>query len=212
MENIEFSEQVIRLILAAAVGMAIGLEREWREKAAGFRTLALVSLGSAAFMLLAANLVPDGSGRVAAGVITGIGFLGAGAILREHGEVLGLTTAAAVWMAAALGMAAAAGAVGLTLVGLAVALVVLLLSSFVDLTPVVRDSRLYDITYASTGWDTNRMSETIRHAGLLVSPVRIHIDKERSTAVWRATGSPARHERAIALLLEDETVVSLDVT
>lgn len=210
--ELSLSEQVVRLLLAAAAGMAIGLEREWREKAAGFRTLALVSLGAAAFVLLGFDFAADGPGRVAAGVITGVGFLGAGAILREHGEVMGLTTAAAVWMAAALGMSAGAGEFELTYLGLLIALAVLLLSPFVDLTPVVRDSRLYSVVYRSGAWDAEELSATLREAGLVVTPVKISVDGTRTAAIWRATGRPVRHERAITLLLSDESVESLEVS
>lgn len=211
MKDAQLTEQLIRLVFAAAAGMAIGLEREWREKAAGFRTLALVSLGSAAFMLLGAELVPDGAGRVAAGIITGVGFLGAGAILREHGEVLGLTTAATVWMAAALGMMAAAGQEELMLVSLVLALGVLLLSPFVDLTPVQRDSRLYTVTYRARGWEADRFADALASAGLIVSPVRIAVGSGETVVVWRATGTPARHEESIALLSSDDDVISFEV-
>ena len=101
---------VARIGLAAALGYAIGFEREARGKAAGQRTFALVALGAAAFTGYAVQHLPD-AGRVIQGVITGIGFLGAGLIFRaEGGSVQGLTTAASAWAIAAIGVLAGSGA------------------------------------------------------------------------------------------------------
>jgi putative Mg2+ transporter-C (MgtC) family protein len=102
-----------RLAIAAALGAAVGIERELREREAGIRTHLLVSLGACLFTIVGAygfhnfsNVDPT---RIAAQVVTGIGFLGAGAIIREGISVRGLTTAASLWVVAAIGMAAGAG-------------------------------------------------------------------------------------------------------
>ncbi len=92
-----------RLALAAALGAFIGLERELRGYPAGVRTVALVTLGAALFTDVGQLL--GGDDRVAAGIVTGIGFLGAGVIFREGYTVRGITTAATIWSAAAIGMA-----------------------------------------------------------------------------------------------------------
>ena len=111
---------VLRLLVAAALGAAVGLERELREREAGLRTHLLVSLGAALFMLVSAyawtdwafstrnGLVFDPT-RIAAQVVSGIGFLGAGAIIRQGLSVRGLTTAATLWVVAAIGLASGAG-------------------------------------------------------------------------------------------------------
>jgi putative Mg2+ transporter-C (MgtC) family protein len=103
----------LRLLLAAILGAAVGLEREIHDHPAGMRTHLLVSLGSAGFTVLSIAAFPaPGSdpARVAAQIVTGIGFLGAGAILKEGVSIHGLTTAASLWVVAAIGMAAGAGA------------------------------------------------------------------------------------------------------
>ena len=105
-------ELAFRLIVAAALGAAIGLEREVHEHPAGMRTHLLVSAGSAAFTVLSieAFKAPGADpARVAAQIVTGVGFLGAGAILKEGATIRGLTTAASLWAVAAVGMAAGAG-------------------------------------------------------------------------------------------------------
>jgi putative Mg2+ transporter-C (MgtC) family protein len=117
-----------RLLLAAGLGAVIGLEREYHQKPAGLRTNILIALGSALLTILSISIgtgsTPD---RIAAGIVTGIGFLGGGAILRSGKSVHGMTTAATIWVNAAIGMAAGAGefatasaATGLTIVVLAV--------------------------------------------------------------------------------------------
>src|SRR5262245_44407189 len=112
--HLTLGEVGLRLGAATAIGLAIGLEREVRRKPVGMRTLALVSLGSSLMAVVGADLVaPDGRpdqhalSRVIQGIVAGIGFLGAGVILRNeaHQSVQGLTTAAAVWVSASLGIA-----------------------------------------------------------------------------------------------------------
>ncbi|MEX2598032.1 MAG: MgtC/SapB family protein [Dehalococcoidia bacterium] len=103
-------EMALRLLAATILGAVIGLERERRGRPAGLRTLALVSLGSAGFTVVSAfGFLGGDPGRVASGVVTGIGFLGAGSILREGSGVTGVTTAASIWAVAALGMLVGAG-------------------------------------------------------------------------------------------------------
>lgn len=111
MEPVSEMELVGRLVLATALGFIIGLEREFRGQAAGERTHALVCLGSAAFALLSGWAFPGAdTARVAAGVVTGIGFLGAGMILKREGErIEGLTTAAGIWAVGSIGVAIGVG-------------------------------------------------------------------------------------------------------
>ncbi len=109
------AELAVRMIVAAALGAAIGLEREIHEHPAGMRTHLLVALGSAIFTELSIygfagiTATPIDPSRVAAQIVSGIGFLGAGAILKYGTSIRGLTTAASLWTAAAIGMAAGAG-------------------------------------------------------------------------------------------------------
>jgi putative Mg2+ transporter-C (MgtC) family protein len=111
---------LLRLTAAAALGAAIGFERELRDREAGMRTHLLVALGSCLFTLVSAygfheflarggNVVRADPSRIAAQIVTGIGFLGAGAIIRQGLSVRGLTTAASLWVVAAIGMASGAG-------------------------------------------------------------------------------------------------------
>jgi putative Mg2+ transporter-C (MgtC) family protein len=123
-----------RMALAAVLGYAIGFERELRGKSAGERTFALIGLGTAALVSLSTEFSPDAVSRVIQGVAAGIGFLGAGLIFqREQGMVLGLTTAAAVWAVAAVGVLVGAGAYIAAVAGTVLAIFILVL----DKLPVI---------------------------------------------------------------------------
>jgi putative Mg2+ transporter-C (MgtC) family protein len=127
-----------RLLLAAGLGAAIGFEREWRRKPAGLRTNILITLGSALFTVVSLTIGgSDGStDRVAAQIVTGVGFLGAGAIIQNRQGVRGLTTAATIWVDAAVGMAAGAGETVLAAVATGITVGVLALLGSIERTIV----------------------------------------------------------------------------
>jgi putative Mg2+ transporter-C (MgtC) family protein len=134
MLDAHLTEIALRLLVAAIIGGLIGLNRELHDKPAGLRTHALVALGAALVVVMVAppgiaTGSTDALSRVIQGVVTGIGFLGAGVILRDPGDrrVHGLTTAAGVWVTALFGMAAGAGQFVLVGVGSTLMLVVLVL-------------------------------------------------------------------------------------
>jgi putative Mg2+ transporter-C (MgtC) family protein len=121
-------EIVRRLLLAAALGGLIGAERELRHKSAGFRTNILIAIGSALFTIMSFELATSATDptRIAAQIVTGIGFLGAGAIIRTRGGVQGLTTAATVWVNSSIGMACGGGEYRVAVIAGALTLAVLL--------------------------------------------------------------------------------------
>jgi putative Mg2+ transporter-C (MgtC) family protein len=134
--TLNWDESLLRLSLAAVLGGMIGIERELREREAGLRTHLLVALGSALFTIVGAygfhafldsgqSVVRADPTRIAAQIVTGIGFLGAGAIIRQGLSVRGLTTAATLWVVAAVGLAAGAGYYSAAVITTAVVLVAL---------------------------------------------------------------------------------------
>jgi len=127
-------ENITSIILAVVLGVAIGLEREVHGKFAGLRTNTLICLGAAVFTLISRQ-ISEGTeaspARIAAQIVTGVGFLGAGAIIRDTGGIHGLTTAATIWMVASIGMACGAGFFLLAVTSTIIALIVL-----VGLTPL----------------------------------------------------------------------------
>ncbi|OGT56110.1 MAG: magnesium transporter MgtC [Gammaproteobacteria bacterium RIFCSPHIGHO2_12_FULL_63_22] len=120
-DRTELAHVVIRLVAALVLGAIVGYEREQAGKAAGLRTHMLVAMGTALFVLAASGsgMNLDGVSRVIQGLATGIGFIGAGAILKLSAtrEIQGLTTAAGIWVTAAIGVTVGLGALGLALLG-----------------------------------------------------------------------------------------------
>jgi putative Mg2+ transporter-C (MgtC) family protein len=131
---LELADPLERLLLASVLGAVLGFEREWRQRAAGLRTNTLIALGSALFTLVSIRMTAGGGDatRIPAQIVTGIGFLGGGAILRGSGDIRGLTTAATIWVNAAIGVAAGAGFFMLAIASTVAALVVLTLFVPID--------------------------------------------------------------------------------
>lgn len=119
------TEILLRLVLAAIAGGVIGFERKKVHKPAGLRTHMLVCMGAALFILVTLKGIPGESGRIIAGIATGIGFLGAGTILRAEDRITGLTTAASIWTVAAIGITVGFGEY--VLMATATALVIIIL-------------------------------------------------------------------------------------
>jgi putative Mg2+ transporter-C (MgtC) family protein len=124
-------EGLFRIALAGLIGIGVGFEREFDRKPAGARTYGLVSMGAATFTVVAILAFGEGdpASRVAAQIITGIGFLGAGTILQTKRRILGLTTAAGMWMMAAVGMAIGSG---LYIIGIGGGIAIFLLLQFLE--------------------------------------------------------------------------------
>ncbi len=144
-----FSEDTLKIVLSLAVGALIGLEREYRSKAAGFRTITLISIGSTLFTIVSIKLgFPGNSDRIAANIITGIGFIGAGVVFKDAITITGLTTATAIWATAALGMAVGAGHYKVAGEGLLAVLIILSLFEYVqNWIDKIHQKRSYKIVF-----------------------------------------------------------------
>lgn len=125
---IEYTQIILRLVLATFAGGFIGLEREVVHKPAGVRTHMLVCLGSALFVLVTLETLPGEAARIIAGIATGIGFLGAGTIFKAKNDVHGLTTAASIWAVAAVGLGIGLGYYFMTFVAVILILIILQLN------------------------------------------------------------------------------------
>ena len=125
---IEYTEIFLRLVLSVVFGGLIGLEREIVHRPAGVRTHMLVCLGSALFILVTIQTLPEEAAKIVAGIATGVGFLGAGTIFKAKTEVHGLTTAASIWAVAAVGLAVGLGYYLMTIIAVVLVLIVLQLN------------------------------------------------------------------------------------
>jgi len=194
-----------RLMLAAVLGGTIGLERELRSRSAGLRTNALVCLGSALFMLVSqymwfiyAGRTQVDPSRIAAQIITGIGFIGAGTIMKSRFTMKGLTTAASIWTVASVGMAVGAGLYAMSIITVLAAILILtLLEKLEHILP--RDWYSNIRVVAS---DREKISEEIRgavsDAGGEIKDVCVEFEKESDemqfNVIARFKGKPANEE------------------
>ncbi len=209
--SIELSD-LVKIGLAVGVGGAIGAEREYRDKVAGFRTLVLICVGAALFTMLSIDIgAPDRNGaRIAAQVVSGVGFLGAGVIMREGGTVTGLTTSAMIWLTAALGMGIGAGYYGVSLVGAATILLVLWLFPFIEARiDALREARTYRLVYPLDAARPKQVEALLREVGLRVFELQPGRKGGDLTITVRANGPHASHERLVERLLVDADVREL---
>jgi putative Mg2+ transporter-C (MgtC) family protein len=144
-----YGDEILKIALSAIIGCLVGLEREIRRKPAGFRTLALICVGATIFTICSYKLgVTDNRDRIAANIITGVGFLGAGVIFRNGLSVSGITTAATIWIAAALGMLIGIGEYMLSIISLVISLFILYALQYIQNFIDARfQHREYTITY-----------------------------------------------------------------
>jgi putative Mg2+ transporter-C (MgtC) family protein len=190
--TLNWDESLLRLALAAVLGGLIGVERELREREAGLRTHLLVALGSALFTIVGAygfhdflesgeSVVRADPTRIAAQIVTGIGFLGAGAIIRQGFSVRGLTTAATLWVVAAVGLAAGAGyysAAVITTALVLIALYPLRIMAYQILRRFrVEDGRL--LVELPAGTPPGGVIDEIERAGARINPVDVSQEGDR---------------------------------
>ncbi|MGC2639603.1 MAG: MgtC/SapB family protein [Acidobacteriaceae bacterium] len=150
-----------RLLLAAALGCAIGIDREWHHRPSGVRTNVLICFGAAMFTFLSVIIAGEGSanrGQIASNIVQGIGFLGAGLILHNRDRVSGLTSAATVWAVASIGMACGAG---LYVPAIFATVLVLVVLELIRLLEYGANLKLYSVTYEVRGGDATRMTEAL---------------------------------------------------
>lgn len=209
-----FGEIMIKLLLAVVAGGLIGFEREYRGKTAGLRTIIFICLGAATFTMLSLQ-VEDGAdpSRIAANIVSGVGFLGAGAILRADGQVTGLTTAATIWLAAAVGMGIGSGAYLVSGLSVALAMVILwVFPLFENRMERQRDVRHYEIECIPSALAQPNIEQMFREAGLEIQ-IEAH-GKQEGTATWglEARGHSDAHEQLIRRLIADDHVSRVSVS
>lgn len=194
-----------RLLMACAMGAVVGLERESRHKASGLRTNMLICMGAALFTMMSEVLAGDSNpnkGQVASNIVQGIGFLGAGLILHAGNRVLGLTSAATVWVVAAVGMACGAG---LYLEALISALIVFFSLRFIGLLEARSGWKRFPMLYEVRGSNADTMFAAILSV-LDREHLRLNIvGREKVGALERVTftvsASSARHRLLLAELI-----------
>jgi len=199
---------LVKVLLAILVGGLIGLEREFRDKDAGFRTLIFICAGAALFTIFSLKLSPVGdAGRIAAQIVSGVGFLGAGVILREGGQIRGLTTASTVWLVAALGMGIGMGhflfSIGSTVIFLFILFVFPIIEKGIA---GLSETRIYHVTVND---DRTKLDHI--HDYLLASRLKIKRSKQarrgnRIVGIWETYGRSKNHDRVVDLMFSDPDI------
>ena len=205
------SEDILKLLLAVLAGGLVGLEREYRDKAAGFRTLIFICAGACLFTILSARFAPaNDPNRIAANIVTGVGFLGAGVILRDGGKVIGLTTAATIWLTAAVGMGIGGGEYLLSGLMVLIAMVVLWLLPLVEhRIDNTREERRYEVRCAADMGKVEALEEAFRSAGMRIQAHSKVKTGDEITCFWRVSGSPELHRHLEKSLIENPEIREL---
>lgn len=184
-DSISFTGTCYRLLLSMILGSIVGFERRRRGQTAGVRTFSLIAMGSALAMVLSvyvAQKYSDGDPtRMAAQVISGIGFLGAGAIIQMKGSVRGLTTAAGIWMVANIGMAVGCGMYWVATIATGLILFILVLLERIEHRISMRsESRIIRVRVGEILHDINKYREVMRKYGVVLSNFYVEYDFEQS--------------------------------
>lgn len=205
-------EDLFLIFLATLVGLVIGAEREYHNKTAGLRTLMLVSVSSCIFTILSIKIGGPNPDRIAANIITGIGFLGAGAIFKDDNKISGLTTACTIWITSALGMCFGSSHIFLGLLGGAIVLVVLWnLTVFERWIDRFNKSYEYKITVEGAVEKISGLERQFDQYGLKHYILFRSKSPDTLTVHWRVSGKEKAHQEVISLLYADPSIRHLEI-
>ena len=204
------ADDLVKLLLALVLGGLIGWERELYDKPAGFRTNTLICVGSTLFTIfsLKIGIIPGtDSARIAAQIVSGIGFLGARAIIRRGEAVLGLTTAATIWFVASIGMGIGAGYYVISSVGTALALAILFVfRKFEHLVDRIHTTRTYHVIVSAEDDAVRELSLVLDSCGLRVLGNKQVKSDNRYFYEITLSGKRAEHTPLLEKLLKSPTV------
>lgn len=203
--------ELYQLLVALAIGAIIGAEREYRSKSAGLRTMIMVSLSSCLFTILSLKIGVDSQDRIAANILTGLGFLGAGVIFKDENRISGITTATTIWMTAALGMAVGAGYFLVSAFATAIVLIVLICLIYIQEWIEERNqARTYRIV-------CEFQQKTLTHYETLFRTYDMKVIRsvqfktaERMSGRWILIGSAENHHQLTQYLLSDPNIQELN--
>jgi len=202
----------LKLFIALVIGGSIGLERELRTKGAGFRTMMLICIGATIFtdlsQILGVNISPD---RIASNVVVGVGFLGAGVIFKSDDKIHGITTAATIWITAALGMGIGGGFYLASVISAAIVLVILVLFSFFDVRiDRINQMRNYKIVYPYEEYGQHKYEERLKEFHLNIKARSQSKIGNIITGTWLVQGAEKDHHAFIEYILADNAVTEFD--
>jgi putative Mg2+ transporter-C (MgtC) family protein len=204
-----YGDEIFKLLFSAVIGCLLGFEREIRRKPAGFRTLAMICLGATVFTICSYTLGSvDNRDRIAANIITGVGFLGAGVIFRNGSSVSGITTASTIWIAAALGTLIGIGDYVVALITLTVALFILDVLEFVQFWIDDRYQRRNYTLILNSSFSASEFKEEIRQFKLKTYRIKQMRRDQQITVEFELTGQQPAMERFDQWLINNDKIYS----
>lgn len=206
---IDMQDILLKLILSIVIGGAIGAEREYRSKSAGFRTMTLICLGATLFTIFSQWIgTPGNPDRIASNIVTGIGFVGAGVIFKGDSKVNGITTAAMIWVTAALGMGIGGGYLAVSAIAAVLILLVLFIFSLLEgWIDKVNQIRTYKIVCPFENETLHRYEEEFTKHHLKFKRTRQGKTADNMiSGEWVVQGSETNHRHVIHCLLRDPSV------
>ena len=207
-----FFDTALKIVLSTLLGGMIGAEREYKGKNIGFRTIILICLGSTLFTILSIELGKDHDPtRIASNILTGIGFLGAGAIFREGVNIKGMTTATIIWISAAIGMACGIGdywlATSVTLIVMIVLVVFARIQRYID---TISQEKLYKIGISRNPDLQKDVEQTIRNFGLKINAIHHAKQDDKLKIEYEIRGPEQAHLNLLNYLSTQQFILEFE--
>jgi putative Mg2+ transporter-C (MgtC) family protein len=206
------NEDVLKIIASMVAGSIIGAEREYKSKNAGFRTITLITIGATLFTLLSNEIAGGKDFHVVGNIVVGVGFLGAGAIFKEGSSIAGLTTAATIWVSAAIGMAIGSGEFIFAFNTLIAVLIILLGFSGIQLIIDKKNAdKYYKITVENNAESNKVIRNFVEQCGLKSRQVNMSKFDDKLLYTFKISGGIHKHESFESLLSASKKILSFDV-
>ena len=211
MMDISYTD-IIKIAISFVLGAFLGMEREYRNKPAGFRTMIMITVGATLFTILSYRINSSTPDRIAANIITGIGFIGAGVIFKEGMKVSGMTTAATIWMASAVGMAVGYGAYylagGVTLVML---FTLIMLSRLEVLFDRLHQVRFYKISFIANEFSMEELQRKFAELDLYFYKDKEIKNREVITVFYKFSAKRKEFEVLNDYLMQNKMIIGFEV-
>ncbi|HYV91293.1 MAG TPA: MgtC/SapB family protein [Chitinophagales bacterium] len=205
-------QDILKIFVSLAVGGIIGMEREYRTKPAGFRTLILICVGSTLFTMLSLKIGGVNNGdRIASYILVGVGFIGSGVIFKEGLKITGLTTASTIWITAALGMAIGDGYFLLAAMVMLIVFVVLeIFSRLENILDHLNASKIFLISFKADEQIMMRIEENMKHICPKIHRSSMKRKEDVLTCVYRIEGGRKRFKDLQQYLLRNQDVIGFE--
>ena len=184
---------------------------EFRDKAAGFRTIIFICVGATLFTIFSIQIAGDKDpGRIAANIVTGVGFLGAGVLLRNEGRIIGLTTAAIIWLTAAIGMGIGSGQYALAIISALFMLLILWVFPAIEHSiDRFHDHRTYEITIAGGPEKFAQLDDLFKTYHLKANSKKLNKSGDALVYIVDTFGSPQHHDLLMQALIADHEIINV---